>query len=381
MNKSRTPNQTKVITKMVSLLGVLLLLIPLQGCKFKDLDLRLFVVALGIDRSVEHPEKVSVTAKIAIPLGDPKQFDEKTQYLTEESVTIAEALRKMKSRLDKELDFGHCKVVLLGESFAREDIRQAADWLARRRDIQLLVFTAVARPSANEVLHVQPVSERLSGNSLLLALSKDGTESPFIVGPTFSYELGRRMQEIGLDPIMPLAETKGKDGLDIDKAYIFDKQKAVLALNTDETRIYNILKEHNLITSLDLKFKGNQTAYSFSRSHSSFSIKEKADGRPYIRYKIKIQASIEEDERNTIITEAVLKEMSAAAEQQLNTQVKSVLEKIQKSGTDPLGWGLRYRARHWGSLEAEKRAWEDMYAQLDFEVETRINMKYTGMIR
>ncbi|ANS74397.1 hypothetical protein AWM70_07225 [Paenibacillus yonginensis] len=88
----------------------------------------------------------------------------------------------MYSLLDKELDLGHCKMMLFGEGLAQQDIRQAADWMLRRRDIQLLVFTAVPCPSAQEVLYVQPISERLSGNSLILALSKDGTESPFIVG-------------------------------------------------------------------------------------------------------------------------------------------------------------------------------------------------------
>ncbi|WP_138493657.1 Ger(x)C family spore germination protein [Paenibacillus pinistramenti] len=359
----------------------LLLLLPVQGCKFKDLDLKLFVVAMGVDLSESDPDKLSVTIKAAVPMGDPKQASEKVLIMTEKANTIAEAVRLMKSRTDKELDFGHCKAVIFGESYAHKDIRQATDWVLRRRDMQLLNYTAVGSPSAKEVLNVQPVTERLPGNSLLQALSMDGTESPFIISPQFTYNLERKAEEIGEDPIMPLIEVKGESELNISKGILFNKKQAVMTLEPDEVRIYNILEGRNLKTSLNFKLEGVKYAYTFLRSSSSYKMKLADASSPNLEYKIKIQAGIEENSSGSPIDSAGLKELSAAAEQQLGEQIEKVLNKIHKTGTDPLGWGLHYRSRHWNSLTAEKEAWEDIYPQLDFKAQVRINIKYTGMIR
>lgn len=367
--------------KLGCLMCAFFLLIPLQGCKFKDLDLKLFIVAMGIDVSENDPDKLNVTVKIAVPLGDPKDAEERTIFLTEEATTISEAVRRMKSRTDKELDFGHCKALIFGEDYARKDVRQTIDWMLRRRDIQLLLLTAVGKPTAKEVLAIQPKTERLPGNALFLALSLDGTESPFIVPAAYSFILDRNKEEIGSDPILPVVEAKGKEEFDVDKAYLFDKTKAVMMLEPEETRIYNMLRDLNVKTSMDVKFKGVNYAYNFYRFSSKYKLTTTKEGSPCLNYKLNIHGSIEENSQGTTISQSELKEISLAAQERMNSQVEKVLQKIHKSGTDPLGWGLRYRARHWNSVAEEEKAWDDLYPQLTFKVSSKVEIKYTGMIR
>ncbi|MGV2806784.1 Ger(x)C family spore germination protein, partial [Clostridium perfringens] len=89
-----------------------------SGCDFRDIDLRLFVVSIGIDVSEKNPDMNRFTFKMAIPSGDPKIGDKKSFLITQESTSIAEAIREVKSKVDKELDFGHCKGVMYGEAYA-----------------------------------------------------------------------------------------------------------------------------------------------------------------------------------------------------------------------------------------------------------------------
>lgn len=187
---------------------LLLVCMTVTGCNFKDIDRRIFVVAIGIDPGkVEGTFKVSL--KLAIPQGDVTKIDEKMQILTEESESISEALRRMKSKVEKELDYVHCKSLILGEQIAAKDIRHVTDWAVRRRDIQLILNFAVGRPGALEVLQVKPPSERIPSNSLILAMSGQGTESPFI-SSVYSYQLMRSIYENGIDPILPIIEAQGK---------------------------------------------------------------------------------------------------------------------------------------------------------------------------
>ncbi|MFD1903524.1 hypothetical protein ACFSQ7_04275 [Paenibacillus rhizoplanae] len=135
----------RVIRAMLLMLLSTVMAVLISGCNYKDIDRRIFVVAIGIDPGkAEGTFKVSL--KLAIPQGDVTKIDEKMQILTEESESISEALRRMKSKVEKELDYVHCKSVVLGEKIAAKDIRHVVDWAVRRRDIQLIINFAVGRP-------------------------------------------------------------------------------------------------------------------------------------------------------------------------------------------------------------------------------------------
>ncbi|MNH83856.1 Spore germination protein B3 precursor [compost metagenome] len=368
------------MNRIVCTLLVLLLVLPLQGCKFKDIDLRLFVMAVGIDESENNPNKLSVTLKIAIPQGDPKKADEQVQIMTQEGDTIAETIREMKSRIDKELDFGQCKALLFGEKYARKNVKESLDWLMRRRDLQLTIYTAVARPTAKEVLNVQPVTERIPANSILLALSKDGTESPFIVPPAFSYILQRRIDEKGADPILALVEMRSDHEFLINKSYLFDKNKAVAVLEPEETRIYNLLYTKNLKTSFNVDYEGLKYAYNVEKSKAKYKIIIPKNSAPYIEYRIKLVAEVEESRNGVSFTEELLNNLSKAAGEQLNKRVEQALTKIHKTKCDPLGWGLHYYATHWNN-STEQKDWADLSERLEFRVKSDVNIKYTGMVR
>ncbi|MFD2881330.1 hypothetical protein ACFTAO_44390 [Paenibacillus rhizoplanae] len=98
------------------------------------------------------------------------------------------------------------------------------DWAVRRRDIQLIINFAVGRPGALEVLQVKPPSERIPSNSLILAMSGQGTESPFI-SSVYSYQLMRSIYEKGIDPILPIIEVPEENQFLIDKIALLDKNK------------------------------------------------------------------------------------------------------------------------------------------------------------
>ncbi|USB34000.1 Ger(x)C family spore germination protein [Paenibacillus sp. YPG26] len=368
------------MNRTVCCLLALLLLLPLQGCKFKDIDLKLFVIAVGIDESESNPDKLNVTLKIAVPQGDPKKAEQQVQIMTQEGDTLAETIREMKSRTDKELDFGHCKAILFGEKYARKNILQSIDWLMRRRDLQLTIYTAVAKPSAKEVLNVQPVTERIPANSILLALSKEGTESPFIVPPAFSYILQRRVDEIGVDPILALVEKKSENEFLINKSYMFDKSKAIAVLEPEETRIYNLLKTKNLKTSFNVDYEGLKYAYNIEGSRAKYKIITPKNSTSYIEYRIKISAEIEESQNGVRFTAGLLDGLSEAAGEQLSERVKRALSKIHQSKCDPLGWGLHYYATHWNN-STEQKDWEDLNERLEFRVKSDVKIKFTGTIR
>lgn len=360
---------------------LLMLLGILTGCQFKDIDKRAFVVELGIDRPQDHgkQDQFEVTLRIAIPEGDPTQRSQESITITEVAESIPEAVRLMKSKVDREIDFSHCKVVIIGESFAKGNITPVMDWSTRRRDIQLIMLYAVGIPNAKEVVKMHTKSERLPGNALILALTKDGSESPFIVS-AYNFDVSRRTKEHGLDPFMPIVETKNPDMLIINKVALFNKQKMVATLTPDETRMLNLLLTRNLRTSFKVNTEVSSFDYNLESSSSKYRIKAGEGGKAVVMYRLSGRASLEENSTGVPVTGPVLRLISKAASEKLEKDTQSLLKKIHSTGTDPLGWGLRYYSRSWRN-HTEQRDWAEKYPNLEFQVKADLKVKYTGVLR
>ncbi|EFU43601.1 germination protein, Ger(x)C family [Paenibacillus vortex V453] len=362
--------------RLVWVLCCSMLTLTLSGCEFRDIDLRLFVVSIGVDVSEKSPDLYNFSFKISIPSGDPKTGEEKSLLITEESDSIAEAIRQVKSKVDKELDFGHCKGVMYGEAYARRDISKIEDWTVRRRDMQLLMYPAVAIPTAEEVLRAEPPTERIAGNAIFLALSEDGTESPFITR-TYSFDLARRMTEVGEDPVMPVVEVGEKNVLNINKVALMDKSKVKVILTKDETRLFNLLDLRNLSTNFGTRVDGELIEVNTDRTRASYKIVTSPKGQEAIHFRVRIQATLEEKEDIKLLTPEEVKKIEGIYNKELSKAITDVLEKIRKTGRDPLGFGLRYGGTHWNN-KTEMEEWAAIYPHIKFNVTVKLRIKSTG---
>ncbi|WP_347880747.1 Ger(x)C family spore germination protein [Paenibacillus sp. F411] len=355
--------------------------ILIGGCEFRDIDLRLFIVAMGVDVVEDRPEMLRYTFKIAVPTGDPKSGELKSIIIQQDSSSVARAVREIKSKVDKELDFAHCRVLLLGEAYARKGIRDVEEWIIRRRDTQLIMYPAVAVPDARTILNVSPATERIAGNAKALALSEEGTESPYIA-KTYLFDVDRRVRESGIDPYMPVITVDNKEEgvLNINKTALMDKERVKLMLEPEESKLLNVLMIRDLLTDLGTTMNGSSYEMNVDRSRARFKIVVPEPGKEEIQYKLKISGNLEEKEDYDQLTHSELKELEQAFNESLSQEVTKLLEKIRETGTDPLGFGLRYFATHWNN-NTEKQQWEAMYPHITFKVEVDTQIKGTGYSR
>ncbi|NMO94498.1 Ger(x)C family spore germination protein [Paenibacillus lemnae] len=366
--------------------GILLLcfltqMLLVSGCEFRDIDLRLFIVAMGVDTVEDNPDVLKYTFKVAVPMGDPKSGEIKSLILTQVSSSIAKAAREIKSKVDKELDFGHCKTVLFGESYARRSIREMQEWTVRRRDTQLIMYPAVAVPDAETVLNISPATERIAGNAKALALSEEGTESPYIV-KTYMFDVDRRIRDEGIDPFLPVIGIVegGSPMLNINKVALLDKEKVRDILAPEDTKIFNLLHVRNLRTDLETMMHGNHYNLNVDRSRAVYQIITTEPGKGEIHYKITIGGNLEEKDDYNKLSHGELIELEKSFNESVAKDVETLLLKIRDTGTDPTGFGLRYFGTHWNNA-TEKQQWKDMYPGITFKVDVQVDIKGTGYSR
>lgn len=197
----------------------------LGGCGFKDIDKRFFVVAIGIDASENEKKPYRITLQLAIPSPSIEPGASKTQIETIDAPSIAEGVRMLKAYVDKELDFGHCKIYIVGEKVVKTNYQDTLQWMMRRRDIQNIANIAIGRPDAASILKVIPISERYPGNTLFLSFGADGTESSYTYVETLS-DLSRRATEQGLDPLMPIIMKNKESSFIINQTALLDKKES-----------------------------------------------------------------------------------------------------------------------------------------------------------
>jgi len=355
--------------------AVILLSAFMQGCGFKDIDKRFFVVAAGIDHTNNPDKPYRVTLRLAIPSPKAEPGASKSQLESIETATIAEGIRLLKGHVDKELDFGHCKVVVLGESLVNSDYTEALTWMLRRRDIQSIANLAVGKPSAQEVMSVNPPSERYPGNSLFLSFGTQGTDSPFTI-QTYLSDFERRYMERGLDPFLPVIK-RNQTTYMISKVAFLDKQRTKLTLSNEETQMYNQLSTKFQKSSILAMYKGKPIVAVLSGIRRSYRI-EVRDGKPIIRMKVRLRCILEQAPRG--LYNEGWGPIEKAFEDQYSARAEAMFEKIKRAGVDPFGFGLRYRATHTGS-DATWSRWVKLYPNAQFEVRTSVKIDGTGLIK
>jgi spore germination protein KC len=357
----------------------ILLLAVLPGCGFKDIDRRFFVMAIGIDHSEINGKRYHVSLKLAIPFTKIQPGKTNTfRLVTDDANTITEAVRHMKSKVDKELDFSQAKIIVIGERVSADILQEdMLDWFLRRRDIQGTSFMMLGDPSAEAVLNVKTSSERFPGDSLFLSFDQDGTDSSFIV-TEYLFDFHRRVTEKGFDPFLPIIRPLGDDAYLIDQVAVFDKHKLKATLSPEETRIFNELSTHFQKFDIETKTENVQFALSVNHIKLDYRIQDSDTSSPSLNLNVRIIGQTEES------TEAFYTRpwsyYERIAEQQAEARYEHLLQKLQKLNVDPLGFGLRYRAtRH--SKENDWTTWESIYPKLAFHTKVDIEIKSSGGIK
>ncbi|MFE8700514.1 Ger(x)C family spore germination protein [Cytobacillus sp. FJAT-54145] len=364
--------------KKYTFIFLLLVVISLlAGCGYKDIDNRFFVVTMGIDKPENEEKKYKVHLKLAIPSAEIQVGESEYIIESEESNSISEAVRIIKARSDREIDFAHMKVFLIGEEMVKQPIQENLDWLLRRRDIQKISWIGIGKPSALEVMKITPEIERIPSNSLFLTLSLKGSETPYTI-PKYLFEFHREMKTEGQSAVLPIIEKREEKMFQVQTATVFDQEKGVLTLNAEQTKLFNEIDTG--FEKVDIRVEEEGEDFFILAAEvfkGTYAIHDEKGKKPYIDFKVDVEGIIEESSMQ--IQNEKLKEYGKKAEKQLKEEIEQFLIKLRDLNLDPFGFGLQYRATRFNN-KTELERWNEIYPEIDFNVITNVKVKGTGVI-
>lgn len=360
--------------KKLLFLIVIIFLFSTTGCDYKDIDRRIFIVAIGLDYNKNHD--LIITMKGAVPknskMGGSSQNN---KIYTVEADSIGLGLRKVKQQLSLEPDYSHMKVLVIGESILEDSNKTSLNHLANffivRRDFQNLLWVVMGKPSAAEVLKIEPPTENYAGADLFLRFGQ-GVESQY----THSTKISKLYTELitpGLTPVCPVFSLKN-DVLSNNELAIFDtNSKLALTIGNEELKIFNLLtkkvrsayvfsnSEDNKVVGFNVV--GQKVKYNFSEQNNHIVCK--------VNFKLKLYT-----EEGTEYGYSD-KKLTSIIEKQLNEKIKKLLKKFKDNKVDPLNLELNYW-QYRPKFELTEDWLTKIYPNIEFKVNTKVNIGGKG---
>lgn len=352
---------------------IVISLIFVTGCwKGRELNELAIAVALGIDK-VGNQYKVSVQVVEPTEVAGKKGGD-KTPVTTYQITanTIFEAVRKMTTINPRKIYPSHLRIVVLGESLAKEGIGQALDLLSRDEEIRTDFFIVVSKhTTAENTLKVLTKLETIPAVSLFSTLQTSEKQW----APTTTVTLDQLITTLvseGRDPVLTGLvilgdEQIGQEKRNMEKVLtpttlqysglaVFKKDKLVGWLNETESKAYNYISDEIKSTVGYVTCpQGGKITFEVIRSKTKVKGSVK-DGQPQIDIEIRIEINIGEVQCSIDLLETKnIAEVERLANSKVEGFIDATVKKVQKKyKVDIFGFGdviHRSNPKEWRKLK------------------------------
>lgn len=147
------------------------------GCwNRREVERLAFVRAVAVDKA-EEPEKVLLTVQIAVPSqiagGGGSQSSGGQQQpanwvIRSSGQSVFDAVRKFLTQSPRRLNWSHNRVIIFGEEFARDGVKEALDFFDRDGETRRTAWVLVAKGArGEEVMNATVPIENLTSNAIV----------------------------------------------------------------------------------------------------------------------------------------------------------------------------------------------------------------------
>lgn len=359
--------------RALALLLVVLTLSSLPGCwDLRPLKLRTVVLGAAVDLG-DEAGKLKLTLQVAIikKLGSPEGGGEGDAFVNLEGsgATVQDAISTLAAQLDRELFFGHIRVIAFGEEYAKLGIDAGLDYFVRDPNVQRLVQVVVAKGKAKDLFEAKIPVEPAS--TLYLATMLESADRSAM---DYRSDLGRYLvqrREPGRYPGLPVVEVvkeaakeekkEGGDGgaekAKEEKVKIQTAGVALLyggrlqgILTPEETGGVNLIQGNRQLAKVTVPLDGPQNFVTVVVRNAGVDTKITPTG---IRNVIKLEGDIIEQTMTRALSLAELTQAEQAVAARAKSMVDQAVQRSQQLKAEPFGYGYRIYTN-------EPSLWRDM---------------------
>lgn len=402
----------KMQKKKLRLLTILILTTFLTGCwDYIDIDKRGFAAAIGIDR-FEYKPLEGTKRGAMIPEDIPQNRLSITYSIPNASFIVGESetpniiyntvgetfygsSTNLATRYDKQLNFGHLKVVVLSEEVMREEhlFREILDALERDPFINRRLYMLMTSDTAKEVLEVEPQSNPITGKFLADLLKNKGR--PARSGSGIMADIYKDLHWRGntlIPRIIPGVEDIKVAGYGVIKNFEFQGW-----LGEIDTRSMEIIQGSARPEGIKFRHPAKDHASGEKGDHdyhvipvelaylsSKFHLIGKDKNAIKVVIEIKTEGTVEEfyfEPKESLLDPKIIKDFDKEICKKLKNELYGTVEKLQKDfKVDVLGID-NYLSKHhpklWREVEDD---WDEIFPTIDIVIDTSTNIRQIGVL-
>ena len=370
----------------------------ITGCWDKvEIDKRIFVTELGLDKFVGEeisPREEEMFEDIVpdmylIVFGFPntgiiagKDNGEPRFRVASTGKNIYNVINNLTTRMERDFNFDHTKLIVLGESLAKDEklMRQVLDAIERSpnigRRINLMITPGTAREALNTEVPEQPI---------IGLYIRDLMAKPTRMARAPDADLGYILRTLH-ESKATLAPrlTYSKNGIKVSGAAVFKEYKLVGWLGELETKALMFMLDKVEWAEKNIIVRGLNLAIAITDSDTKMEINEK-DGKLTASFDIKAEGDIRQHAFQVIgqtFDEKYLEEVEKEVKKMISERIIITFKKIQEEyGADLIQAGEYLRKHNPKLWDEVKENWDEVFAHMDIEVNVRIKIRRVGVVK
>ncbi|MHB8125055.1 MAG: Ger(x)C family spore germination protein [Desulfitobacteriaceae bacterium] len=385
-----------MIRRIVILSLVLIILaLPLSGCWGKqEVESLGFVFGIGID-SGSKPGTYLVTYQIGMPKKAGEAGGGVEDYtISVEGFSMRETTENIYNTIARQPFVGTLKIIVLGDSVAREGINSVLDFFHRYYEFRRTTYLVLAKGKAKDLLNIKLRTNKLVSLTLLDDIEKVDMASTFP-----KVRLGHYLTMLGnvsSAQVIPLAYgiTPDQEGIkyeskDSEKPEeirlsgmgVFEGDKLKAILTEEETKGFMWLHSEVKNRFLTAKLSNEQNNFFVScrvtKTKTNSKLKE-IDDKLGIHYEIKVvcdldELSVEQKQRTPEEYLKVVKD-TKAIDNLIMDECEAALKRNRELGLDFLGIGRKIEERKPQEWKKIKDQWQQLLP--NFPVTVSVNLEW-----
>ncbi|MHA7581364.1 Ger(x)C family spore germination protein [Paenibacillus vandeheii] len=374
-----------IITTKLSV--VLICVLLCSGCWSKvEINERSFITTMYVDKG-EKPGEINISLSMPLPnrltpqgTGGPG----KNPYalVSASASTIADAMEKIQTDLTRKLSWGHTRVVVFGEAYAREGIQDTMEWISREPLFHLSSYVMVAKGRARDMADLTPVFEETPSD----VLREFATEENMLKTQILSVLMADKMNQ-GF--AAPLLESKGITMASEDNkrkkwtsqvgGALFKQMKMVDSISPDETR--TVAWANRKLDTLAVSVETDDEKASMTVYNMNSKIKVKlVNEQPIFDITLRGEAELNSVIPILKVKDVVgVKQIQQKANEKVSAYLTNAIKNAQRKRSDILMLGYRLEWAYPRIWEQLRPVWNDYVKNdLQFNVHTKIHIQFVG---
>ncbi|MFS1512988.1 Ger(x)C family spore germination protein [Chengkuizengella sp. SCS-71B] len=358
---------------MIRVLNIIFIFL-LTGCMSNyGIDDLAMLSGVGFDASEDEGKHFDITTMYQIP-SETDVFE----YLHANADSLMNADIELMSQTKREVVNGQLRISLFGEQLAKDGIFPIILSFLRDPSIGPLVYLAVAKGTAKDVLVTQLKKEPNTGSYIQTMLERLDEEDVY---PSVNLlQFARSYYDDGIDPYLPMIFSTKKN-IVLEGIALFKDDRMITSISKEKAIfIFLLSKEFKEgVVDLEIELGGKKENIHLSYVCTKHKIKVSKENKNNftVNFELHLTGSLEGYSGDqTLSKDSVQKEIESKVNTILSSEMKGMLSFLQKHKVDTIGVGESIRNslsyEEWKNLN-----WDEVYPKINFT--TDVTMKIRNM--